>query len=68
REAVAQLPLQSLLLETDAPDMPLCGHQGEANNPLYLPEIARCLAQLRGESVEDIATQTTENSVRLFGI
>ncbi|MDM3871461.1 TatD family hydrolase [Porticoccus sp. W117] len=68
RDAVTQLPLQSLLLETDAPDMPLWGHQGQSNSPLYLPEIANCLAQLRGQSVEDIAAQTTANSQQLFGI
>lgn len=68
RAAVAAMPLQALLLETDAPDMPLFGRQGEANSPIYLPEVARCLGQLRGQSLAEIARQTTENSKQLFGI
>lgn len=68
RTAVAKLPGESLVLETDAPDMPLAGHQGEPNNPLYLVDVAMALAQLRGETVADIARQTTENSLQLFDI
>ena len=68
RAAVAALPLESLLLETDAPDMPLSGHQGEANHPGHLPAIARSLASLRTESLELICQQTTANSEKLFGI
>ncbi|WIO73898.1 TatD family hydrolase [Porticoccaceae bacterium LTM1] len=66
RQAVQQLPLEALLLETDAPDMPLSGKQGKPNSPLYLPEVAECLAALRGESLENIAQITTENSLTLF--
>lgn len=68
RSAVEHMPLDALLLETDAPDMPLCGHQGEPNNPERLPEIARTLAELRNQSVAEIATQTTANSRKLFGL
>lgn len=68
RSAVEQMPLEALLLETDAPDMPLCGHQGERNSPERLPEIARALAELRKQSVEKIAAQTTANSRKLFAL
>ncbi len=68
RRAVQALPLEALLLETDAPAMPLCGRQGGPNSPLYLVDVAEALAQLRGESVADIARQTTENSLQLFNI
>ncbi|WP_232522390.1 TatD family hydrolase [Marinimicrobium alkaliphilum] len=68
RRAVQQLPLEALLLETDAPDMPLAGRQGQRNSPEYLPEVARVLAELRGQSVREIAEQTTANSCRLFGL
>jgi TatD DNase family protein len=67
RRAVAQLPWDALLLETDAPDMPLSGHQGEPNSPLRLPEVAEALAQLRGSSVTQVATATTNNAWRIFG-
>lgn len=67
RRAVAQLPWDALLLETDAPDMPLSGHQGEPNSPLRLPDVAEALAQLRGVSVSQVATATTNNARRIFG-
>jgi len=67
RQAVAELPLEALLLETDAPDMPLQGFQGEANSPLRLTDVAAILAELRGESVATIADQTNLNTRRLFG-
>jgi TatD DNase family protein len=68
RNTIAKLPLQALVLETDAPDMPIAGRQGEPNSPLYLPEIALALAQLRSIDVEEVAAQTTGNAYRLFGL
>lgn len=73
RAAVANLPLHALLLETDAPDMPLHGHQGQANSPERLRDIAECLYQLRqqaghSETLDEICRQTTENSRKLFNI
>ncbi|BFM14922.1 TatD family hydrolase [Maricurvus nonylphenolicus] len=68
RKAVAQLPLEAILLETDAPDMPLQGYQGQANTPLRVADVARCVAELRGESLEQVSEQTSENSRLLFGL
>jgi len=68
RNAIAQLPLTALVLETDAPDMPIAGRQGAPNSPLYLPEIAQVLAELHGVTVAQVAQQTTANARRLFGI
>ncbi|TQV69909.1 TatD family deoxyribonuclease [Exilibacterium tricleocarpae] len=68
RRAVAQLPAAALLLETDAPDMPLHGFQGQPNTPLRLPLIARTLAQLRDQPLADIARLTTDNGCRLFDL
>mgnify|MGYP006088123323 CR=1 FL=1 len=73
RAAAAHLPLESLVLETDAPDMPLHGNQGERNSPLKLLDIAQCLYKLRldsgqTESLDDVIGQTTDNSRRLFNI
>lgn len=66
RAAVQALPAAALLLETDAPDMPLAGRQGQPNSPLLLPAVGACLAQLRGEVPAAIARQTTANACRLF--
>lgn len=61
------LPLTQIALETDAPDMPLCGHQGERNTPENLPVILETLAEVRGESKEQIAAVTGDNCRQLFG-
>jgi TatD DNase family protein len=68
RAAVKAMPLESLLLESDAPDMPLQGKQGQRNSPEYIPLIADALAQLCGESTATIAAQTTRNAQTLFKI
>lgn len=63
-----ELPLSQIVLETDAPDMPLCGHQGERNTPENIPIIMEKLSQLRDESAEYIAEITTANCRQLFNI
>jgi TatD DNase family protein len=65
---VRAMPLERLLLETDAPDQPLSGHQGQRNEPCRLMRVAQAIAELRGQSVEAIAAATTANACRLFGI
>ncbi len=78
RRLATQLPLSSIVLETDAPDIPphwlyrtqseRQSEQGLApqnrNEPSQLPQIAQVLAQLRGESLEDIAQATFQNTLR----
>jgi len=66
RRTVAQLPLASLLLETDSPDMPLSGQQGRVNHPKNIPLIAQELASLHGTTIDNIGRQTSENAKRLF--
>ena len=63
RELAATLPLESIVLETDAPDIPPAFLQrGLANRPSNLPLIAQTLADLRGLSLDEIARVTTENA------
>lgn len=64
----SELPLSQIALETDAPDMPFCGHQGERNSPEYIPLVAEKLAELRDESLAEIAAQTSANVRTLFAI
>ena len=66
RALVTQLPLEQLLLETDAPDQPTHAHRGQRNEPAYLPEILHTIADLRGAPAEEIARATTANARRLF--
>ncbi|WP_375177228.1 TatD family hydrolase [Marinobacter mobilis] len=67
REAIAGLPLETLVLETDAPDMAPEGVAKGKNSPLYLPRIFEVLTALRPEPVEELAMALTENTRRLFG-
>ena len=66
RSLINELPLTSLVLETDAPDMPLAGMQDQRNTPENIPTILNALAEIRLESRERIATVTTDNCKRLF--
>lgn len=67
RKAIATLPLTSLLLETDAPDMPVSGFQGQPNRPERIVDILTTLSEIRSESIEHIAEQIYLNTCQLFG-
>lgn len=62
-----QLPLDSIVLETDAPDITPHSHAGQRNSPEFLPDICRELAQIRGISPEELAAASYRNSCELFG-
>ncbi|MFT4937062.1 MAG: TatD DNase family protein [Paraglaciecola sp.] len=66
RDTISKVPLSSLLLETDAPDMPLMGKQGKRNSPENLPLVLQALQELRVESSELVATVCEENFADLF--
>ncbi len=68
RRLVAGLPLEYLMLETDAPDQPDAGIRGQRNEPARLPAILSVVAELREEPREQIADITTRNAERLFGL
>lgn len=67
-ETMKAMPLESLLLETDAPDMPLSGAQGRANSPLAITRIASVLAAIKHVDVQQVAEVTTKNGITLFGL
>ena len=67
RQTVANIPLQHLLLETDAPDMPMSGRQGARNEPQFIGEVVAALADLHGITPEAVIEQTTANYFALFG-
>ncbi len=68
RRVFSGLPLGSLVLETDAPDMPLCGRQGQLNRPDYIVDIFDVLVSLRPESASDLKQQLWVNSLEVFGV
>lgn len=68
RRALSRLPLSSLLLETDSPDMSVQGFQGEPNRPERIYHVWQSLCELRDESPEEIADTLRDNTRRLFGL
>lgn len=57
-----ELPLDSIVLETDAPDMVVNAHKGQRNSPEYITDCLSSLAKIRNEDAELIAKQTTQNA------
>jgi len=68
RATASDIPIGSILLETDAPDQPDADHFNQRNEPAYLVNVLKCLTELRDEPIEEIAAQTTKNAQDLFGI
>ncbi len=68
RGLVAHMPLEYLLLETDAPDQPDSAIRGQRNEPARLQTIRDAIAALRGVDAGEIATETSRNAMRLFSI
>ena len=66
RAIVLQVPLDRLLIETDCPFLAPVPFRGKRNEPAYVVEVARCLADLRGLSLEEVARMTSTNFARLF--
>lgn len=66
RGVVRDMPLESLVLETDSPDQPNSHQRGERNEPANMIHVAQTIADIRGESAEQIATVTTRNAMELF--
>ncbi|MDU6683310.1 MAG: metal-dependent hydrolase [Enterobacteriaceae bacterium] len=68
REVMAQLPLNALLLETDAPDMPLNGFQGQPNRPEQAARVFDTLCELRQEAPDVIAQALFDNTHATFSL
>jgi TatD DNase family protein len=66
QEMVAGLPLEHLLIETDAPYLAPHPYRGKRNEPAFVSEIADKIAQLQSRSREEVAAITTSNAARLF--
>jgi len=68
RSAISRLPVDALLLESDAPDMPLAGAQGERNTSLSLLTTLQTLAELRGQDETKLAEHIYQNTLDLFSL
>lgn len=67
RTLARELPLSSIVLETDAPDMAPASHHGERNSPEYLPECLAALAAVRDLPAAEVARQTSANARAALG-
>lgn len=67
-EVIRSLPLMSILSETDAPFVAPVPYRGKRNEPAYVVEVVKKLAEIRGEDPETVQTQLIENAKRVFAI
>ncbi len=67
REVAAAVPLDRLLAETDCPYLTPVPWRGQRNEPAYVVQTIRAIAELRGQRAEDVARATAMNAARLFG-
>jgi len=68
RAVVASMPLDALLLESDAPDQPGAAHRGQLNRPAYVVEHLQTIAELRQMDVGELAAALTRNTETLFNL
>ncbi len=66
KNTIEQVPLDRLIIETDAPYLAPVPFRGKRNEPVYVEEVAKQIAQIRGLSLEEVARTTTENAIKLF--
>ena len=65
---MAKIPMEHILLETDAPYLAPVPHRGERNESAYLPLVAAKVAEVKGMTVEEVGEITTNNAETLFKI
>lgn len=68
REIIRGLPMDRILLETDAPYLTPVPYRGKRNEPAYLVHVAEALANLKGITFDEVAETTTLNACKLFGL
>lgn len=67
-EVVRQTPLDMIMSETDSPYITPIPYRGKRNEPVYVIEVVKKIAEIKGLSVEEVATQLVANAKRVFGI
>ncbi|MGM0525409.1 MAG: TatD family hydrolase [Pseudomonadota bacterium] len=66
REVIKALPLEHLLIETDSPWLAPVPNRGKQNQPAYVVDVAKCVADVKGISLNEVAKTTTANFYKLF--
>lgn len=68
REAIKQIPLDRIVLETDCPFLSPQISRGNRNEPKNVLEVTKCIAEIKGISLEEVASQTTQNAQKIFNL
>ena len=68
REVAKKIPLSHMMIETDSPYLAPQGKRGQRNEPAFLPETARLLAEIKGVSLEELAFSTKKNALDFFSL
>lgn len=68
RKLAQELPLNTIVLETDSPDMTVEQHRGGRNSPEYLSYCLQALSEIKEVSIDEVASKTTENAKKVLGI
>ena len=68
RDTISNCPLAQMMVETDAPYLAPVPHRGKRNEPAYVIEVARCVAEVKGIDLEEVDSVTVENAKEFFGI
>lgn len=67
-DTIRHCPLNRMMIETDAPYLAPVPHRGKRNEPAYVVEVAKAIADIKGVSVEEVEETTTKNAEQFFGI
>ncbi len=68
RNTIKQCPLDQLMIETDAPFLSPVPHRGKRNEPAFVVDVAKCVAEVKGVSLDEVDELTTKNAVQFFGL
>jgi TatD DNase family protein len=63
---IKQCPLSQMMIETDSPYLAPGAHRGKRNEPAFVSEVAKAIAELKGVSLQEVADATTKNAVQFF--
>lgn len=66
RDTIKQCPLEQMMIETDAPYLAPIPHRGKRNEPAFVVEVAKCIAEVKGISWQEVATITALNTIKFF--
>ncbi len=68
RETIKRCPIERLMIETDSPYLAPVPHRGKRNEPAFVAEVAKCIAEVKGMSITQVDAKTTQNTLEFFGL